>query len=164
MVGDVGGFAWVEIAVVAACEGAGGGEEAGVAAHDDVDFDAWERDVVHEVCHAGHGDESGGGGEAWGVVVFHEVVVHGLWDVEAAEVIAILKGFFAYEAAGVGAVVATDVEEVAGVVLFAGVEDALAVGGVGFISGRAQACGGCESEAIKAILMGVGEVVKLAFG
>ena len=65
----------------------GGGQEAGVAAHDDVDLDARQRAVVEVVAHERQGDELGAAAEAGRVVVLAQVVVDRLGDVEAVQVV-----------------------------------------------------------------------------
>ena len=114
---------------VGAGEGGGGGQEAGVAAHDDVDLDAGQRRVVEVVAHERLRDELGGGSEAGGVVVFAQVVVDGLGDVEAVQLVLVLLGRLVDDVGGLGGVVAADVADV---VLLELVEDgqAVVVGGL----------------------------------
>jgi hypothetical protein len=72
------------------------------------------------------------------VVVLQEIVVDGLRHVEAAEVVAGLSRLLADDAAGVGRVVAADIEEIADIMRAGAVEDLLAVGLVGLVAGRAE--------------------------
>ena len=129
-------------AFVGAGEGGGGGQEAGVAAHDDVDLDARQRRVVEVVAHEGLRDELGGGSEAGGVVVFAQVVVDGLGDVEAVELVLVLLGRLVDDVGGLGGVVAADVEEVADVVLLELLEDGEAVVVGGLLADGAEGGGG----------------------
>ena len=77
----------------------GGGEEAGVAAHDDRDIDARQRGVVEVGAHEGLGDEARRRGEARRVVEADEVVVDGLGDVDGADRIAGLVRLFGHDPA-----------------------------------------------------------------
>ena len=92
-------------------EGRGGGEEARVAAHDDVDLHAAERAVVEVVALEGACDEAGGGTEARRVVAAAQVVVDCLGDVVADERVAVPLRLLRDDARGVRRVVAADVEE-----------------------------------------------------
>ena len=69
------------VGLVIAAEDGGGGEPAGVAAHDDVDLDALERAVVVIVALMGEGDEPAGRAVAGGVVVVRRSLsmVLGTW-------------------------------------------------------------------------------------
>lgn len=82
-------------------EGGGGGEEAGVAAHDDAEVDAAEGAVVEVDTHECLGDEAGGGAKAGAMVVFHEVVVDGFGDVDGAELVVCGFCLFVDDADGV---------------------------------------------------------------
>ena len=111
-------------------EGGGGGEPAGVAAHNLHDADeagVIDAGVLVDL-HAGSGDIFGGGGEAGAVVGAEEVVVDGLRNAHDAALIAVLQHELGDLVAGVHGVVAAVVEEVAHVVLFEDFEDALVVG------------------------------------
>ena len=145
------------VGFVVAAEGGGGGEPAGVAAHDDVDFDALEGAVVGVVALVGEGDEAGGAAVAGAVVGGAEVVVDGFGDVVDVEFDAVLDGHFGGDAGGVGGVVAADVEEVFDVIAFEGLEDFLAVGLVGLVAGGAEGGGGGLGDAFEEV---EGEVVE----
>jgi hypothetical protein len=68
----------------------------------------------------------------------HEVVVDGLGDVEAAEIDAGFLRELGDDAAGVGRVVAPDIEEVADIAGLAGVQDLLAVLAIGLVARGAE--------------------------
>ena len=108
-------------------ERGGRGEEAGVAAHDDVDLHAAERQVVEIVAHEGEGHEARRAAEAGRVVVLAKVVVDRLGDVEAAQVRAAAFRHRVHDVDRLGGVVAADVEEVADVALAQHLEDLQAV-------------------------------------
>ena len=57
---------------------------------------------------------------------------------EAAEVVAGFRSLLAHDAAGVGRVVAADIEEIADVMSAGAVEDLLAIGLVRLVAGRAE--------------------------
>ncbi len=94
-----------------ACGGGCGGQESGVAAHHDGDVNARQRAVVEVGADECLGHEARRRGIAWRVVAFHQVVVDGLGDVDAAQVVAFLRRLLADDAGGLGRVVAADVEE-----------------------------------------------------
>ena len=124
----------LKLAVAPTGERAGGGQEPRVPTHHDVDLDSRERNIVHEVGHARHRDEAGGGGEPRRVVVLDEIIVDGLGNMEAAQVIVVGNGFGADDPARIAAVVAADVEKIACVVTLARVEHAVAIRVVGFVA------------------------------
>ena len=99
------------VAPVLAGERGGGREEAGVAAHDDVDLHAAEGAVVEVVALEGARDEARGGAEARRVVAAAQVVVDRLRDVVGDERVALLLRLLGDDARGVRGVVAADVEE-----------------------------------------------------
>ena len=131
---------WAVIDVFAG-ECGGCGEESGVATHDDADVDALEGAVVEVDAHEGLGDVAGCGSEAGAVVVFHEIVVDRLGDVDGAEFVVCGLCLFVDDADGVRGVVAADVEEVADVVGLHDFEHAGAVFFVGFVAGGEEAGG-----------------------
>ena len=135
-----------------------------MATHDDVDLDARQGGVVGAVGLERFGDVPGRRRVAGGVVVHHEVVVDGLWDVEAAELVAGLVGDFVHDSTGVRRIVAADVEEVTDVVLPAGLEDALAVVEIGLVARGAQGGAGCAAERIECVRTGVGEIDQIVAG
>ena len=150
------------VGVRASAEYGGGGEEAGVATHDDVDLHAGQGLVVQVVAHEGLGDELRGGAPAGGVVVEDQVVVDGLGHVERVHLVAVGGGDFGDDAAGVGRVVAADVKEVADVVVLEPLGHGLDVVGLGLGAGRAEAGGRGGGEAVQAVLGPVGEVDEVA--
>ena len=72
------------------------------------------------------------------MVVLEKIVVDGLRHMEAAKLVSRLRRLLAYDAAGVGRVVAANIEEIANVVPAAAVENTLAIGLVGLVAGRAE--------------------------
>ncbi len=139
-------------------EGGGGGEEAGVAAHDTADINALEGAVVEVDALECLGDESSCGAEAGAVVVFHEVVVDGFGDVDGAEFVVGRLGLFVNDADGVRGVVSADVEEVADVVGFHDLEHAGAVFFVGFVAGGEEAGGGGACDLFEVVCGFAGEI------
>ena len=126
------------IVVVLATEGGSSGEEAGVTAHHDTDVDALERAVVEVDAGECLSDETGCGAEARAVVVFHQVVVDRLGNVDRAQFVVCLLRLFVDDTDGVGRVVATDIEEVADVVGLHDLEHAGAVFLIGLVAGREE--------------------------
>ena len=120
----------------------GRGEEARVPPHDDIDLDAAEARIVERVPHQREADIARRRRETRRVVVLQEIVVDRLRHVEAAELVAGGGRLLAHDAAGVGQVVAADIEEIADVVRAAAVEDLLAIGLVRLVAGRAERGGG----------------------
>ena len=108
------------LAVVALCQGSGGGQPAGVAAHDldagDV-LGAVDSGVPDDLLHH-NADVLGSGAVAGGVVGDHQVVVDGLGHAHKADVALDALAVLGQLADGVHGVVAADVEEVADVQLF----------------------------------------------
>ena len=114
------------------------GEEAGIAPHDYIDLDAAEAGVVERIAHMGKCDEARRGGKARCVVVFLQVVIDGLRHMEAVHLVARFGRLLAHDAAGVGGIVAADIEEIADVVLAAALEDLGAIGIVGLVAGGTE--------------------------
>ena len=106
---------------------AGGGEEAGVAAHDHRAIDARQRGVVEVGAGEGLGDEARRRRIAGRVVEADEIVVDRLRDVDGADVLAGLGRLFGDDAHGVGRIVAADVAERVDLVRLQHLEDFLAV-------------------------------------
>ena len=125
-----------------AAEGGGGGQEAGMAAHDDVDLDPLERAVVEVIANEGLGDELGRRAEAGAMIGAEEVVIDGLGDMEDEKVVILGHGDLVDNVGGLGRVVAANVEEVAHVVRLQDVEHFLALGLGGLFANRAQRGGG----------------------
>ena len=73
----------------------GGGEKAGMPAHDHRQINARQRPIVEIGAHEGLGDETRGGGKARRVVIGHQVVVDGLGNMDAAQRIVGGLGLFA---------------------------------------------------------------------
>lgn len=82
-------------------KGGGCGEEAGVAAHDAAYVNAFEGAVIEVGTHECLGDETCGRAKAGAVVVFHEVVVDGFWDMDGAQIVALGPGLFINDADGI---------------------------------------------------------------
>jgi len=90
------------IFIVLAGQNGGGGEEAGMAAHDDVNLDAGQGAVVVVVAHDGGGDEPGCRAKAGRVIVDAQIVVDGLGNVEDLQLVALLGGKLADDSGSVG--------------------------------------------------------------
>ena len=116
----------------------GGGEEAGVAAHDHRAIDARQRGVVEVGAGEGLGDEARRRRIAGRMVEADEVVVDRLRDMDRADLFAGLGRLFRDDAHGVGGVVAADVAERVDLVRLQHLEDFLAVLDVGLVAGRAE--------------------------
>lgn len=112
-----------------------------MAAHHDADVDTLERAVIE--VHAGEClcDETGCRAEARAVVVFHQVIVDGLWNVDRAQFVVCLLSLLVDDAHRVGRIVATDIEEISDVVGLHDLEHAGAVFLVGFVAGREESRG-----------------------
>ena len=122
-----------------------GRQEAGMPAHHDTHVDAGQRRVVQVRAGKSLRHETRGAGEARRVVVQHQVVVDRLRHMHAGQPITRQMSLLRNDAHGVRRIVATDVEEVADAVRAQHLEDRLAVGGVGLVTGRAEGrrrCGG----------------------
>ena len=115
--------------------GGRGGEEPGVAAHDDADIDARQRAKVEIDAEEGLGHEPRCRNEARRVVVFGEVVVDGLGRVDEGDS---AVGLPVEDLQRAGGVVATDVDERVGAGTAQALENACAVGGIRLVAGRAQ--------------------------
>jgi hypothetical protein len=126
------------VVFVGAAKNGRGGEEAGVASHDDVDLDALKRAVVEVIAHEGLRDELGGGTKAGAVVGNFQVVVDGFGDVEAAEFVPFLLGHFVDDVRGLSGIVAADVEEVTHVVFLEDLKNFTAVVCCGFVADGAE--------------------------
>ena len=110
-----------------------GGEPAGVAAHDFKDRDEVvlaHGGVIESGLTDGHADVLGDGAEAGAVVGQGKVVVDGLRHADDTEFVAALLGEGVDLGGGVLGVIATDVVEVADVVRFEDLEDAVKVFGL----------------------------------
>ena len=94
-----------------------GGQEAGVPAHYDVDLHARKRAVVEVIAHERLGHEFRAGTKAGRVVVLAQVVVDGLANVEAVQIVICLASFLIDDVRGFGGIVAADVKEVTNAVL-----------------------------------------------
>ena len=109
--------------------------------HHDADVNALERAVVEVDAGECLRDETGCGAEARAVVVFHQVVVDRLGNVDRAQFVVCLLGLFVDDADGVGRIVATDIEEVTDVVGLHDLEHAGAVFLIGLVAGREESRG-----------------------
>ena len=114
------------------------GKKARVPPHDDIDLDAAEARIVEPVSHQRERHVARGRGEAGRVVVLDKVVVDGFRHMEAAQFVGGGRRLFAHDAAGIGGVVAADIEEIADVVPPAAIEDLLAIDLVRLVAGRAE--------------------------
>ena len=115
--------------------GGRGGEEAGMAAHDDRHIDAGQRAEIEVDRQERAGDEFGGRDEARRVVVFHQIVVDGLRRMHEGHRAAGCVGQDLLRARGV---VAADIDEGVGAGLLQAVEHQVAIGGVRLVAGRAE--------------------------
>ena len=113
-------------------------EKTCVAAHDDADVDPRQRSVVQIGPCECLGDELARRAEARAVVRADEVVVDGLGNVDAAELVVHHLGLLIHDAARVGRVVSADIEEMADVVRLHDREHLLAILDVGFVAGRSE--------------------------
>ena len=142
-----------------AAERRGGGEEAGVAAHDHADVHAGQGAVVQVGAGEGLAHELGRRAEARAVIgAAGQVVVDGLGHVHADEVVAGGLGLLVDDAAGIGRVVAAAVEEVADVVRLHDLEHLQAVLDVGLVAGRAETGGGRDRHVFQVLQGGLGEI------
>ena len=110
-------------------QGSGASQPASVTAHnlDDADHSGIIDPGVLVDLHAAGGDILGGGGEAGAVVGSKEVVVDGFGHAHNPALVAHFLHVFADFVAGVHGVVSAVVEEIADVVLFENLQDALIV-------------------------------------
>ena len=123
------------------CGGRCGGQEPGIAAHHDRDVNARQRAIVEVGPHECLGHESRRRGKAGRVVVFHQIVVDGLGNVDAAQVIALLRRLLADDAHGIGGIVATDIQEPGRAMGLQRREDVPAIRQIGLVPRRAQGRG-----------------------
>lgn len=123
------------------CGGRCGGQKPGMAAHHYRDVNARQRAIVKVGSHERLGHESRRRGKAWGVVVFHQIVVDGLGNVDGAQVVALLRRLLADDAHGIGRIVAADIQEPGRAVGLQRCEDVPAIGQIGLVSRRAQGRG-----------------------
>ena len=114
-----------------------------MAAHDYIDFYSAERTVIEIVAHKGLCHKFSGRTESGRVIVFAQVVIDRLTDMEAVQVVVGLLRFFADDVRGFRGVVAADVEEKADVIFFQGLENLCAVFGCGFAPNGAECGRGC---------------------
>jgi len=122
-------------------EDGGGGQEAGVAAHNHINLDAGQCPIVEVIAHEGTGDEFGGCAVSRAVVGYQQVVIDGFWDVEGAEIIADFFGHFVDKVAGIGGVVAADVVEILNIVFAEYVEDFSTIFFIGLVPCGAEGGG-----------------------
>jgi hypothetical protein len=135
--------AW-PVVLVGLGQGGGGGQPARVAADGLVDDELVHALHVAEqpagLAHAEH-VVAAGGGEARGVVGAEEIVVHGLGDADAVQLVAVLAAVLLHPMDGVHGVVAADEEEIADVVLAQHLEDAGEVLFLDLMAGGSQGRG-----------------------
>ena len=129
-----------------------------MATHYDADVDALERAVVEVDAGKCLRDETCCGAEARAVVVFHQVVVDRLGNVDRAEFVVCLLRLFVDDADGVGRIVAADIEEVADVVGLHDLEHAGAVFLIGLVAGREKSRRGCVGDLFEVVGGLAGEV------
>jgi hypothetical protein len=146
------------IACLATGQRSGGGEEASIPPHHHIDLDAAQARIVERVAHMGERHVARSGGKARRVVVLQEIVVDGLGHVKAAQLIPGGGRLLAHDAAGVGGIVAADIEEIADVVGAAASEDLLAIGLVRLVAGRAQRGGWRVGYALEPVAFDSGQV------
>ena len=126
--------------------------------HHHIDLDAAEARIVQRIPHMGERHEARGGGKARRVVVLQEIVVDRLGHMEAAQLVAGGGRLLAHDAAGVGGIVAADIEEIADVGLAAALEDLLAIGLVRLVAGGAERGGRRGGDALEPVGGEGGEV------
>jgi len=136
----------------------GGGEEAGVAAHDHGAIDALQRVVVEIGAHEGLGDEAGRRRIAGRVVETHEVVVDRLGDVDRTDRMPCPVRLLGDDADGVGRIVAADIAEGVDVVGAQDAEDFVAIFEIGFVARRAQGGGRGRGDRLEIVDRFVAEV------
>ena len=109
-----------------------------MAAHHDTDVDALERAVVE--VHAGEGlcDEAGCRAKARAVIVFHQIVVDRLGNVDRTQFVVCLLCLLVDDADGIGRIITSDIEEVTNVVGLHDLEHAGAVFFIGFVASRKE--------------------------
>ena len=120
-----------------------------MTSHDDVDLDPGQGTVVESISDQRAGDEACRRSEARGVIVENEIVVDGLRDVEGSQGMASSGCDFRDDATGVGAIVASNVEEKANVPTGQLLEDLLAILFVWLVSTRAQGRPGSGSDRLE---------------
>ena len=98
-----------------------------MAAHDHVDFDAHERAIVEVVAHEGLRHEFGRRAKPRAMIGDHEIVVDRLWDMDDAQIIVVVNGYFVNDVRRLCRVIAADIEEVADVVLLEDFEHCFAM-------------------------------------
>ena len=143
---------------VFAGHGGGSGEEAGMAPHHHSDVNALERTVVEIHAHERLRHITGGRAVARAVVVFHQVVVDGLRNVDGAQLVIGGLGLFVDDAHGVRRIIAANVEEVTDVVGLHHLEHAGTVFLVGLVAGGKQAGGRCIRHLLKIVGGLAGEI------
>ena len=131
----------------------GSGQETGMAPHDDIDFNARQSPVVEVVSHERLRDEFCGAAEPGSVIVFAEIIVNRLADVEAPHDIAFLLRFFVNDMRRLSAVVATDVKEIADIVFLEDLKNLDAIFRGRLFANGAQCRGG-----------GAGDQLEVGFG
>ena len=122
-------------------QGGGGGQKAGMPAHDHVNLDTRQRPVVAVAAHDGTSDKLGGTAEAGGMVVFEQVVINRLWDMETAARVIDLAGMLVDDMGRFGRIVPANVKEITNIVFQHNAEnlEAFLVGG--FLAHTAQGRG-----------------------
>lgn len=123
------------------CGGRCGSQEPGIAAHDYCDVNARQRVIVEVGSHKRLGHEARRRGKARRVVVFHQIVVDGLGNVDGAQVVALLRRLLADDAHGISRIVAADIQEPGHAVGLQRCQDVPAIGQIGLVSRRAQGRG-----------------------
>ena len=118
-----------------------GGQEPGVAAHHDRDVNTPQRAIVEVGSHERLSHETRRRGKARRVVAFHQIVVDGLGNVHAAQIVARPRRLLADEAHGLGCIVAADIEEPSGAMGLERREDVSAIGQIGLVPRRAEGGG-----------------------
>ena len=113
----------------------GGGQEAGMPAHDDGDIDAGQRAEIEIDRQEGAGDELGCRDEARRVVILHQVVVDGLGRMHEGDRPARRVGQDLLRA---GRIVAADIDEGVGRHLLQPRQHLVAIGGVRLVARRAE--------------------------
>ena len=149
------------VVVVLAPKRRGGGEEAGVAAHDDADVNPRQGPVVQVYPGKGAGDEARRGRIPRRVVVDHQVVVDGLGDMDAAQRVVGLARLVVDDTQHVRRIVAADIEESPDPMGLKDAEDLLAVFEVGLVAGRAEGRRGRVTDQFQVVGGLLGQVEEL---
>ena len=136
-------------------------EETGVPPHHHRQIDAGQRGVIQIGSHERLGDKAGRRRKARRVVVADQVVVDGLWNVDAAQCIVGAARFLTDDAHRVRGVIAADIEEVTYAMCLEDLEYLLAILQVRLVAGRAECRGRRIGHHFNVVAGFLGEVEEL---